>query len=489
MNWGILAFVIIYEVLTVVGVGLVIARKNKHSVEEGNFALAGKGLPTAQVGVTLALTMLGSAHIWGTCENAYSMGSIATWFGIACTVMMIVITQITGPWVRKIGTDTMPDLFGKLYGKKMRILCACVMGPLVFGCLCLETQCIAVTFVACTGWSYTVGAIVGGAFGILYVLLAGMKEVSWLNMINAVFMYAALSIALIAMFVYLPGNGWEDVAQNITDSGNAWMLDIFGNKNLIIGFAIPTIFCTSMFQGVSQMGLQTCIAAKDVKSVKKSIWLAGPVNGLFCIIPALLGMAALALGYYKLAGDSAMMMTPMMMLEVLPHWVVALICASFLGALLSTFAMTSLCPATIFAYDLYGGLYKPEATEKEKTLVMRIMIVIVGILAIVLCNFQPTVVTTINWIFTWGVPLFVMLVIGLCWKRNTTAAMITMFVSWIANIVWVTCGLQERLGMVNFHQVYLCMIVSVILGLVLTAVLPGTKPGYFRLSKEEKAAC
>ena len=27
MNWGILAFVIIYEVLTVVGVGLVIARK------------------------------------------------------------------------------------------------------------------------------------------------------------------------------------------------------------------------------------------------------------------------------------------------------------------------------------------------------------------------------------------------------------------------------------------------------------------------------
>ena len=35
MNWGILAFVIIYEVLTVVGVGLVIARKNKHLQEKG----------------------------------------------------------------------------------------------------------------------------------------------------------------------------------------------------------------------------------------------------------------------------------------------------------------------------------------------------------------------------------------------------------------------------------------------------------------------
>ena len=168
---------------------------------------------------------------------------------------------------------------------------------------------MAVTFVACTGWPYMVGAVVGGIFGILYVLLAGMKEVSWLNMINAVFMYGALIVALIAMFVCLPGNGWADVEQNINAMGNGWMLDIFGNKDLIINFAIPTIFTTSMFQGVSQMGLQTCIAAKDVKSVKKSIWLAGPVNGLFCIIPALLGIAALALGYLSQAG-SAMFMTP-----------------------------------------------------------------------------------------------------------------------------------------------------------------------------------
>ena len=492
MNLGILLFVIIYEIITVVGVGVIIARKNKNANKEGNFAFAGKGLSTAHVGVTLALTMLGSAHIWGTCENAAGMGSIAVWFGIGCTVMMIVITQVTGPWVRKIGTSTVPDLFGKLFGRKTKFITACVMGPLVFGCLCLETQCIAVTFVACTGWSYTVGAIVGGAFGILYVLIAGMKEVSWLNMINAVFMYGALIIALIAMFVYLPGNGWADVATTLEDMGNGWMIDIFGNKDLIINFAIPTIFTTSIFQGVSQMGLQTCISADGVKSVKKSIWLAGPVNGLFCIIPALLGMAALALGYLTTSG-SAMFMTPAMLLDVLPHWVVALICASFLGALLSTFAMTSLCPATIFAYDLYGGLYKKNASEKEKTKVMRIMIVVVGILAIILSNFQPTVVTTINWIFTWGTPLFVMLVLGITWKRNTKAAIITFFVSWIVNIVWITCGLQDMLAastpwVANFHQIYLCLIVSVVLGVVLTLVLPGTKPGYFKLSKEEQKA-
>jgi SSS family solute:Na+ symporter len=485
MNLGVLIAVIIYEVVSIVGVGWFISRKQKHNVgQDGSFALAGRGLSTPHVGITLALTMLGSAHIWGTTENAFSMGSIAVWFGIACTVMMVVITQITGPWVRKIGVTTIPDLFGQLFGGKTRILVACVMGPLIFGCLCLETQCIAVTFQALTGWSYTAGAIVGGIFGILYVLLAGMKEVSWLNMINAVLMYVAMIVALVAMFFCLP-EGWNGVEQTIISNGNSWMLDIFGNKNLIIGFAIPSIFTATMFQGVSQMGLQTCIAAKDVKSVKKSIWLAGPVNGLFCIIPALLGIAALALPEFNKFG--ALLATPMMIVSILPKWVVALIMASFLGALLSTFAMTTLCPATIFAHDLYAGLYKKNATEKQKTLVTRIAIVIIGIAAVVLCNSQPTVVTTINWIFTWAVPLFVMMVIGLTWKRNTVAVVITFFAAWITNMIWTTFGLQSRLGADTIHGVYVTLAVTLIFGIILTAVLPG-RQGLFKEIKKEKVA-
>ena len=179
-----------------------------------------------------------------------------------------------------------------------------------------------------------------------------------------------------------------------------------------------------------------------------------------------------------------------MLLEVLPHWGCSADLCIILRSAFIHFCHDFPVPRlTIFAYDLYGGLYKPEASEKEKTRVMRIMIVIVGIAAIALSSFQPAVVTTINWIFTWGVPMFVMLVIGLCWKRNTMAAVITYIVSWIANVVWITCGLMEKLDMTNFHQVYLCTIISVVLGLVLTAVLPGSKPGYFKLSKEEREAC
>ena len=492
MHFGILFAVIIYEIVTIVGVGLYLSRKEKKQAKEAeSFALAGRGLSTAHVGVTLALTMLGSAHIWGTTENAYSMGGIAIWFGIACTVMMVVITQCTGPWIRRIGVTTVPDLFGAFYGPKTRTLVACVMAPLVFGCLCLETQCIAVTFQALTGWSYTAGAIVGGIFGILYVLLAGMKEVSWLNMINAVIMYIGLIVTFVASFFYLPEN-WAEIEGAVVASGSGWMTSIFGNPDLIVGFAIPSILCCTLFQGISQMGLQTAIAARDAKTVKKSLWLAGPVNGLFCIIPALLGIAALVLDTAGiLSGDGsrlgAMLAAPAMIVQYMPSWVVWLVMASFLGALLSTFAMTSLCPATIFAHDLYGGLYKPEATEKEKTRITRIVIVIVGVAAICLCNFQPHVVNTINWIFTWAFPMFVMCIISLFWKRSALAAVITMFCAWAGIIIWTTFGLQTALGATAVHGAYVSLGISVVVGLILTAALPG-KPGFFKEQKQKAAA-
>lgn len=484
MNFGILIAVILYEIITIVGVGVAISVKNKKKAAAGkdSFALAGKGLGTIQVGVTLALTMLGSAHIWGTTQNAFNIGAISVWFGIACTVMMVVICMVTGPAIRKIGTPTVPDLFGKLYGEKTRMIVACIMAPLVMGCLCLETQCIAVTFQALTGWPYWLGALVGGAFGILYVLLAGMKEVAILNLINAAFMYVALIVAFIAMFIYLP-QGWEGIQAGVESTGNSWMLSIFGNSDVLIGFAIPSVFCCTLFQGISQMGLQTAIAAKDAKTVKKSLGWAGIVNGCFCIIPALIGIAAFVL--HPELGD--LLAAPAMIVEILPPWVVFLIMGSFLGALLSTFAMTCLCPATVFAHDLYAGIYNKKADEKTKTKVMRIMIVVFGVIAIALSNFQPAVVTTINWIFTWAVPMFVMAVIGLWWKRNTKAALITMVISWIANVVYITCGVQAMLGSDTFHQVYLCLIISLVMGILLTAVLPGGKPGLFKVLRAKKA--
>ena len=59
MKAGILVAVLLYEVISIVGIGAAVARHNKkHGAGEGGFAFAGGGLPASLVGITLALTLL-----------------------------------------------------------------------------------------------------------------------------------------------------------------------------------------------------------------------------------------------------------------------------------------------------------------------------------------------------------------------------------------------------------------------------------------------
>ena len=289
MNLGVLIAVLLYEVISIAVVTVVLTKRNKNKQhEEGSFAFAGGGLPASLVGITLALTLLGSAHNWGTCQNAASMGVIAAWFGIACAVMMVVITQVTGPWMRRTGAKTAGEFLGKIFGVTSGRLISCMNAALIIGMCCLEMEAIAVTFSLMTGWSYTVCAIIGGVIAVLYVLLAGMKEIAWLNLINAILMYVALIMVFISLCTKLPG-GWDAVESSMQASQDtAWMTDLFGNPALIVGFAIPSALGASLFHGVAQTGYQPIATAKDNREVKKSIWFAGPINGCFCILPALI---------------------------------------------------------------------------------------------------------------------------------------------------------------------------------------------------------
>ena len=343
---------------------------------------------------------------------------------------------------------------------------------LIIGMCCLEMEAIAVTINLMTGWSYTVSAILGGIVAVLYVLLAGMKEIAWLNLINAILMYLALILVFISLIFELPG-GWDAVETTMKASAEtSWMTDLFGNPALIIGFAIPSALGASLFHGMAQTGYQPVVTAKNNKEVKKSIWFAGPINGCFCILPALIGLAAFSIIAYRNAGD--MMMTPAMMADLLPKPVLGLLLAGFLGVDLSSFAVMALAPATIISHDIYP-LKNPKVTEEQKTKLTRIIIVIIGIVSILICNMQPAVVNMVNWSFAFGVPVFIMGIIGLWWKRSMKASIITFIVTWIAVCIWSTFGLQDYLQLPNFHVTYIATIFSVVFGVITTAVCKGKK--------------
>ena len=82
------------------------------------------------------------------------------------------------------------------------------MAGVLFGILTVEAQGIGIIIQALTGWPIHQGAIIGGILGLLYVLLAGMREIGWVNLVNSIVMYAGLILATIFVGAHFAG-GYE----------------------------------------------------------------------------------------------------------------------------------------------------------------------------------------------------------------------------------------------------------------------------------------
>ena len=478
MNTGILIAVLIYEVGIILGVGLWLAKREAaHAKHEGDFALAGRHLPVPVIAITLALTVLGTAHILGVFEIAWNIGAAAVWFSVAHVILLVMVCLSTGLWVRRLGLTTVPEILQMLYGPGTRLMVSCTMAGVVFGIMTIETQGIGIIISSMTGWSIGNGAIVGAFLGMAYVLLAGMKEIGWLNLVNAVVLYLGLILATMFLAFELPGGDYSSVAEFYTAAGDDFMLSIYGTPQIMLSFALGVTIAVVFSQGINQMLMQPCMSAESEKTVRKALWIAAPLNGMFGVFAVVIGLTAKSIPEFAALGPKVAATT--MLVNYLPAWLAALLLASFLAAILSTFAITALAPATIFTVDIYKNLYRPKATEADMARVMRITIVILALIAMAIATFLPPILAAMTWLFSWLVPIFWVVVFGLFWKRNSAVAVATLAAAWVINSAWSFTGLPQLLDMPSDANAYVTLVVTLTIGIVGNLLTTG-KDGYFR---------
>jgi SSS family solute:Na+ symporter len=167
-----------------------------------------------------------------------------------------------------------------------------------------------------------------------------------------------------------------------------------------------------------------------------------------------------------------------MLITLLPSWLAALLLASFLTAVLSTFAMACLAPATLVSVDIYKRLYRPGAAETEIKSVTRIALVVLGAIAIGFASVLPPILASVNWLFSWLVPVFWLVVFGLFWKRSAEVASATLLSAWVINCAWSFTPLPAMLGMAGVPNAYVTLAVTLAIG-VFGNLLASGEPGYF----------
>lgn len=486
MNIGVIIAVVIYELIVILGCAAFLKVKEKKmaaapAAGDEDFALGGRNMGVIVLAPTIALTVLGSAHITGVFEMSYGMGAIAIWFSLAHVIMIVVACFGTGAWVRRLGATTVPQVIKDMYGPGVAIAISCVMAGQVWGVLTLECQGLGIVISSLTGWDISKAVILGGILGILYVVFAGMKQVGAVNVINATVMYIGLIIATVYVASKLPGGNFDFIEKALPSSegGAEFMLSIFGNADLMITFAVGNVIAVTFCQSISQMLMQTMMSAKNEKTIKKSVWLAAPLNGMFGVFAVILGLAARSMPEYAAYG--AKLAATNMLVDMLPMWMSALLLAALLAAILSTFAMTSLTTATIWTHDIYKGYINPDADEKKLANITRIMIVILALAALAVSVALPTILNAINWVFAWIVPVFWIVVFGLFWKRNSKVAGLALAVSWILNVLWSLTPLPASIGgfIGGLTNPYVTLIVSLVILIIGNLACKG-EPGYFK---------
>jgi SSS family solute:Na+ symporter len=256
------------------------------------------------------------------------------------------------------------------------------------------------------------------------------------------------------------------------------MLSIFGTKELFLLFAIPQIIATTTCQSVSQQLIQPAISVNDPKGFRKALWLAAPLNGMFGVFIICIGLAARANPQFSALGPK--MAGTTMLFASLPPWLVAWLFAAFLGAILSSLAAAVMAPATIFTVDIYKNLFKGGSlSEKSEAKVTRIAIVVLCIMAITTARNLPPIVSAMSWLFAWLTPVFVLLFLGLFWRRSVIAANLTLLTAWVANCLWSFTPLAANIGMAGVHNVYLTLVLSLVVSVTVLS-LGEYKPGLYR---------
>ena len=304
-----------------------------------------------------------------------------------------------------------------------------------------------------------------------------MKEVGWINLINAILMYVSLILATIYIAMGLP-DGFSTVSDYYVSSDQSHMLTLFGPTELLLTFALGLFVAVNFSVPVSQFFVQVALSAKNERTISRALWIAVPLNGLFGVFTVVLGMTAKAIPEFNALGPK--IAAPTMLVQMLPTWLASLLLASFLAAVLSTFAMTCLAPATIFSMDLYKRLYNRDATEADTARVTRYAIIGLAIAAMAVASFLPPILASIGWLLAWMIPVMWMVFSGLFWRRSNSAAATTLVAAWVVNMAWSFTSLPQALGAQQLPNAYAVLVTTVVVGVISNLLSRSSAAGYFR---------
>ncbi|HPW54173.1 MAG: sodium:solute symporter family protein [Thermoanaerobaculaceae bacterium] len=363
----------------------VLVRRHVSKVE--HFLLAGREMDVALGVASLAATEFGIVTCVYTAQNGFKYGFAGATPGILNAVAMLVV-GLTGFCIeplREAGVVTLPELFERRFGPRVRAAAAVVMvlGGLLNMGVFLRTGgefLLTVTGAGTGGsgsWARThtlelamtaLLLLVG-----IYTVLGGMLSVLVTDFLQFVVMSAGL---LVVTVLVLARVGWTNLVVAVERYHGAGGFNPLVNPEMGWAYVLFNA-CLNLAVVLTWMAvIQRVLAARDTKTGRKVFVRTSFFFVTRFLIPGIWGIAALAL---LGPGVDSLQAMPRFLAHFVPVGIMGLLLAAMLAADMSTDSSYMLTWASLIYNDLLARFRRRSWGDREGLRVNRLIVAAIGV--------------------------------------------------------------------------------------------------------------
>ena len=446
-------------ILAVIGIGLYyMKRANKNSE---NFFIGGRGLGPWVAAMSAEASDMSGWLLMGLPGVAYWCGlADALWTAAGLAIGTYINWLIVARRLRQysvIAGDaiTIPDFFSNRFREKKKVI---MMIAAIF-ILVFFTVYAGSCFVTCGklfstlfGMPYQAMMIAGALFVILYTFLGGFLAESASDFMQAIVMIFALSGVLIV--AVSAAGGLDAVMNNIKSipgianpQTTAEGVQIVQAGAPVFGAAgeygflkvVSTLSWGLGYFGVPQVLLRF-MAIRKSGELKKSRRIATVWVIISLSVAVFLGLVGRVIYPTELLTSStAENIFIVISTNLLPPLIAGIAMAGILAATISSSDSYLLIAASAVSKNIFQGIFKKDATDKQVMVISRITLLVVAAIGIIIALDENSVIFTIV-SFAWagfGATFGPLLLFSLFWKRTTRAGAIAGMLSGAATVfIW-----------------------------------------------------
>ncbi|MBE2314738.1 sodium:solute symporter family protein [Solirubrobacter sp. CPCC 204708] len=425
--------------VVVLGVGFAAKRYIKSSLD---YFLSGRSLPAWITGLAFISANLGATEVLGMAANGAQYGvATVNYYWLGAIPAMVFLGLVMMPFYYGSKVRSVPEYLLLRFDKQSHVFNSVTFAVATILIAGVNLFALALVLKLLLGWPIIVGIIVAAVVVAAYITLGGLSSAIYNEVLQFFVILAALiPITVIGLFEV---GGWGGLQDRVRESklgeaglhalegtnpgdvtnpiGATWIGLVFG-----LGFVLAFSYWTTNFAEV-----QRALSAKDLSAAERTP-LIGAIPKLFLpfvmIVPGMIALVVIP----GLGSDQPNMeynnAIPLLMNEYLPNGMLGIALTGLMASFMAGVAANVSAFNTVVTTDLVEPYLKKGMPDEWYIRFGRIATIggiFVSIFTALIASTYDNLMNYLQALFSiFNAPLFATFIIGMFWKRMTSAAAI-----------------------------------------------------------------